>query len=351
MRALTRSVPGRADLPLVFRGLALGASLLALGVLIPVSPWHGPDVSAVADPAEPTGSVAWARTAMITAGVALGLVGVRGVVRAGRRRRNRAPDLTPRYVPPRGGGVVVVMGLVIIAATLFGVWALSWLLTGSGHRGGASPVEAPAVHPSSLHPSRTVPWVSGTGSWGGLALGRAMEILLLVQLVAAMTFVVLYLWRRWRPDARDRHTTSAAAGGGLATVLAAAGDRLGANMSRSAGQLEAIDARATVIEIYASLQESMVRGGLIVQRSDTPEDVLARLAADWPGLKGEATLLTDLFQRARFGNDALPARALDQAAACMRRLVEGLSARPVRAAGPAFTTEASGSAADEGGGA
>jgi hypothetical protein len=105
--------------------------------------------------------------------------------------------------------------------------------------------------------------------------------------------------------------------------------------SGQAALQEIDDARLAIIACYAAMEQSLARAGTVRGDAETPDELLARAAADGLVHGAEAAQLTALFYEARFSSHPLPPQRRDEARQALRVLAASLREQGERAAAAA----------------
>ncbi|WP_433890130.1 DUF4129 domain-containing protein [Streptomyces sp. CA-111067] len=90
--------------------------------------------------------------------------------------------------------------------------------------------------------------------------------------------------------------------------------------------LDGSDARAAVIACYVAMEASLAGSGVVREDSDTPTDLLRRVADSGLDIAADAAALTDLFREARYSSHPMSDAQRDRAAAALNGLAAQLGA-------------------------
>ncbi|MGI8576709.1 MAG: DUF4129 domain-containing protein [Nocardioidaceae bacterium] len=251
--------------------------------------------------------------ALALAAIPVGATVVAGVLwmiyRVSQRRKGTPPEQVPELETHRKPSVLV---LGVVLATLLVPWLI--LAAVSSHVGFDLGTTATPQHPV---PS-TAPHPVPKSSVGSAATSSGSVTLLLIALiVVAGIALVAYLATHVRRNSGDSAAPAKQpADSKRQTVEAveAAGRRLAAPGSP----------RDVVIAAYVELESAVRRLGLQRDPVDTPDDLLARLTQRRRNLTGEAELLTELFQRARFSSFHITAGDVTSAKTALAAIAAGL---------------------------
>jgi hypothetical protein len=90
--------------------------------------------------------------------------------------------------------------------------------------------------------------------------------------------------------------------------------------------LDGSDARAAVIACYVAMEASLAGSGVVREDSDTPTDLLRRVADSGLDIAADAAALTGLFREARYSSHPMSDAQRDRAAAALNGLAAQLGA-------------------------
>jgi Domain of unknown function (DUF4129) len=159
---------------------------------------------------------------------------------------------------------------------------------------------------------------------GGSVSGLIVLIVLLVLVVAAVIYVVArfiasrsWAWERWR--------RGAASVAFEADADVEESDLREAVESGQSALRQVDDARAAIIACYMAMERSLADAGTARAVAETPDELLARAAAQGLIRTGAAAWLTSLFYEARFSSHPLPAQRRAAAELALAELVESLA--------------------------
>lgn len=229
-----------------------------------------------------------------------------------RRRRRRAqeqPDLAVQQPPVK---LHPAIAFAMVVCALVAPWLL--LLLPSLWHGGTTGAGTGVAHhtghaPPAASPPRPSPGATGIPLWLFAVLAVALA-------VAVAGVLVIGRRRTGRPTEQAELATTA--GHAEATALSRA-----QRATRGAHT-----ARGKIISAYAALEESLAEQGVGRGATETPDELLARIVIDHPGVSDDATGLTDTFQYARFSTAPVTSQQVDDATHSMERLERALRELP-----------------------
>jgi Domain of unknown function (DUF4129) len=205
------------------------------------------------------------------------------------RRRKRSPE-DQRVEPEpsfswwvRPLALLTALALLTVPVVLIGLTA-----KGRPARSAAPAGRAPAVGRAAASTAH------GAAHTGTAGTGPAWWLLAGLAVAGAAALVLGYSARRAR-QAEPASPGPAAADPALAAAAAA-----GTVALRRPG-----DPRAGIIACYAAMERALASAGAAPADSDTPGEVLARASADGLIRSAAASLLTELFRRARYSDHAI----------------------------------------------
>jgi hypothetical protein len=230
-----------------------------------------------------------------------------GVFVAGRRRRKRGPDDHSEPEVPRSGtrlAPLLAVALAVVVVAVPAVLLAARLVTGVG----PATTAGPAATASASTPAATPAASSGPAS------SANGPVVIVVVCLAGLALTTALASLRGGAGENEPIPTPSQEEESRETYTAAI------HAARRALE-PAGDARRLVISAYAAMEAGLAARGITRGMTQTPDDLLAEIAALAPTAAAPAGEVTEVFQLARFSSDPVTDADLGRA----RRAVDGLA--------------------------